>query len=167
MGIFTNFTIDYEKQSYFLSTICNSTISNFEFDESNGRIGFDVIGRNGTVGFCRIAMPVTLIQNECIILVDGKVPLVFGKNWSTSTYGYRCFVYANTGVTRKVTIELELPEGGTSPSFLVPALIAVSLVAIVLILITLIRGNLGEKIRSKFLKKQSLILRNYYSVRSS
>jgi parallel beta-helix repeat protein len=167
MGIFTNFTIDYEKQSYFLSTICNSTISNFEFDESNGRIGFDVIGRDGTVGFCRIAMPVTLIQNECIILVDGKVPPVFGKNWSTSTYGYRCFAYANTGATRKVTIELGLPEGGTSPSFLVPALIAVSSVAMVLVLITLIRGNLGKKIRSKFLKRQSLILRNYYSVRSS
>jgi hypothetical protein len=166
MGIFTNFTIDYEKQSYFLSTICNSTISNLEFDESNGKISFDIIGRNGTVGFCRIAMPLTLIQNKCIISLDGnfRQPL---RNWNTSTYGYRCFVYANTGVTRKVTIELGLPEGGTSPSFLVPALIAVSLVAIVLIIITLIRGSLGKKIRSKFLKRQSLILRNYYSVRSS
>lgn len=166
MGIFTNFTIDYEKQSYFLSTICNSTISNFEFDESNGRIGFDVIGRNGTVGFCRIAMPVTLIQNKCIILLDGNFlqPL---RNWNTSTYGYRCFLYNNTGVTRKVTIEFELPEGRTPPSFLVPVLIAVSSVAMVLVLITLMRGSLGKKIRSKFLKRQSLILRNYYSVRSS
>jgi parallel beta-helix repeat protein len=154
MGIFTNFTIDYEKQSYFLSTICNSTISNFEFDESNGKIGFDVIGRNGTVGFCRIAMPVTLIQNKCIILLDGNFlqPL---RNWTTSTYGYRCFLYNNTGVTRKVTIEFELPEGRTSPSFLVPVLVAASLVAIVLVSIILMRGSLGKEIRSKFLKRQS------------
>jgi parallel beta-helix repeat protein len=161
MGMFTNFTIDYEGQSYFLSTICNSTISNFEFNESSESIGFNVIGLNGTVGFCRIAIPVTLIQNKFTILVDGKVP-VFGKNWNTLTYYYRCFVYANTGATRKVTVELGLTEAGTSPSFLVPALIAVPSVAIVLILITVIRGNLGKKVRSKFLKRQSLILSNCY-----
>jgi parallel beta-helix repeat protein len=160
IGTFTNFTIDYEEQSYFLSTICNSSISNFEFNESNGKIGFDVIGCNGTLGFCRIAMPVKLIQNECVILVEGEVP-VLGKNWTVSNYGYRSFVYANTGATVKVTVELRLPQVGTSPPFLVPALIAVSSVTIVLIVIILARGNLGKKIRSKFLKRQSLVSRIY------
>jgi parallel beta-helix repeat protein len=169
MGTFTNFTVEYEKQSYFLSTICNSTISNFEFNQSSGSVEFDVIGLNGTVGFCRIAIPLTLIQNKYIIQVDGAHATP-GKNWNTSTYDYTCFVYLNTGATRKVTVELGLSEAGSSPSFLIPALIAVSLVAIVLILlilITLRRGNLGKKIRSKSLKRQSLILRNYCSVRSS
>jgi len=151
-GMFTNFTVNYGTQIYSLSTICNSTISNFEFNESGGKIGFDVIGRNGTLGFCRIAMPLTLIQNKSTILLDGDSlqPL---RNWNTSTYNYRCFLYDNTGVTRKITIELKLPEGGTPPSFLVPALIAASLVAIVLVSIILMRGSLGKEIRSKFLKR--------------
>jgi hypothetical protein len=154
MGIFTNFTVNYEKQTYFLSTICNSTISNFEFDESNGTISFDVIGRNSTVGFCRISAPLTLIQNECIISLDGNFlqPI---RSWNSSAYAYRSIVYVNTGVARKVTIEFELPEVGTPPSFLVPALIAVSLVAIVSVLIVVMRGSLGKEIRSKFLKRQS------------
>jgi hypothetical protein len=161
MGMFTNFTVDYETQTYFLSTICNSTISSFEFDESHGKISFDVLGPNDTIGFCRIAIPIALIQHKCIILVDGRVPPLFG-NWTASTYGYRYFVYGNTGVAKKVTIEVELPGKGTPPSLLVPASIAVSLVAIVLIIIILVKGGLGKKIKSKFLKKQSLILRNHY-----
>jgi parallel beta-helix repeat protein len=161
MGMFTNFTVDYETQTYFLSTICNSTISSFEFDESHGKISFDVLGPNDTIGFCRIAIPIALIQHKCIILVDSRVPPLFG-NWTASTYGYRYFVYGNTGVAKKVTIEVELPGKGTPPSLLVPALIAVSLAAIVLIIIILIKGSLGKEIKSKFLKKQSLILRNYY-----
>jgi parallel beta-helix repeat protein len=166
MGMFTNFTVNYGTQIYSLSTICNSTISNFEFDESNGKIGFDVIGRNGTVGFCRIAMPLTLIQNKCIISLDGNSlnPL---RNLNTSTYNYRFILYDNTGVTRKVTIELEPPEGRTPPSFLVPVLVAASLVAIVSVLIILMRGSLRKDNKSKFLKRQSLIFRNCSSVRSS
>jgi len=152
MGMFTNFTVNYGTQIYSLSTICNSTISNFEFDESNEKIDFDVIGRNSTVGFCRIAMPLTLIQNKCIISLDGNF-LQSLRNWNISTYNYRYFLFSNTGVTRKVTIELELPEGRTPPSFLVPALVAASLVAIVSVLIILMRGSLRKENKSKFLKK--------------
>jgi parallel beta-helix repeat protein len=138
VGIFTNFTVNYGTQRYPLSTICNCTISNFEFDESNEKIGFDVIGRNGTVGFFRIAMPLTLIQNRSTVLLDNDY-LQPVRNWNTSTYNFRCFVYMNTGVTKRITIELDLTEGGTPPSFPVPALVAACLVAIVLVLITLIR----------------------------
>jgi parallel beta-helix repeat protein len=152
MGMFANFTVNYATQIYFLSTICNSTISNFEFNESNGNIGFDVIGSNGTLGFCRIAVPLTLIQNESTILLDGNSLLLL-RDRNDSTYNYRCFLYDNTGVTRKITVLLKLPEGVTPPSFLVPALIAVSLVAIVLVSIILIRGSSRKEIRSRFLKR--------------
>ena len=152
MGIFTNFTINYGTQKYAVSTICNSTISNFEFEESNGKIGFDVIGRNSTIGFCRIAMLLTLIQNKCIIRLDGNFPQSL-RNWTISTYGYIYFLYNNTGVTRKVTIELETPEGGTPPSLLVPALVAGTLVVVVLVSIILIRGSLRKENKSKFLKR--------------
>lgn len=154
MGMFANFTVNYGTQTYYISTICNSTISNFEFNESNGNIGFDVIGSNGTLGFCRIAVPLTLIQNESTILLDGNSLQPF-RDRNDSTYNYRCFLYDNTGVTRKITVLLKLPEGVTPPSFLVPALIAVSLVAIVLVSIILIRGSLRKGIKSKFLKRQS------------
>ena len=154
MGMFTNFTIAYKGESYFLSTICNSTISNFEFNASSESIGFNVIGLNRTQGFCRIAIPLTLIQNRCTILVnDIKVSGKSTSAWNSSTYGYRSFVYNNTGVASRVTVELGPVGGGTSPSFLVPVVIAVSLVVILLVLMTLIRGNLGKKIKCS--KKQS------------
>jgi parallel beta-helix repeat protein len=158
MGVFTNFTFEYEGRPYSLSTICNSTISNFEFNESSRSIEFDVVGLNSTVGFCRIAMPLTLILKGSTILVDGNLT-ASERNWNASGCNYRSFLYENTGTTMKVTVEFEpATAGAASPSFLVPALIAVLLVAIVLVLvlITVMRGNLGKKVRSKLMKSQSL-----------
>jgi parallel beta-helix repeat protein len=138
MGFFTNFTISHNSQTYFLPTICNSTISNFQFNESQEKISFDVSGPSGTVGFCRIAIPTALIQNESIIKVDGGRPIIT-INWTDSTYDYRSFAYAHTGLSRKVTIDLELnstppPPNENPPLFWVPILTAAILVAAAVII---------------------------------
>jgi len=129
-GMFTNFTIFYESQKYFLSTICNSTILNFQFDELHKRISFDVSGPNSTAGFCRIAIPETLVQklwqSNYTILVEGNVPVNI-LNWTSSVYSYSYFIYHHAETSQEVTIIPELSE-----IMVLPLLILTSLIATIL-----------------------------------
>jgi parallel beta-helix repeat protein len=145
MGAFANFTFLYDSEEYSLPTICNSTISNFQFDKLHEKISFDILGPNATIGFCRITIPTVLIQRKCIILVDDRVPII--RNWTASTYGYRYFLYGNTGLVRKITIEFELPGKGTPPSLLIPILIVSSVVIVVLILTIFKKGKWERKFK--------------------
>jgi parallel beta-helix repeat protein len=144
MGFFTNFIISYDSIEYSLPTICNSTILNFQFDNLHGKISYDALGPNGTIGFCRIGIPVIFIQPKYSILVDENVP--FFRNWTADTYGYIYFLYANSGATRKVMIEFELPGKASPPFLLVFILIAAPSIAIILVLI-IFKKKLGKKAR--------------------
>jgi parallel beta-helix repeat protein len=133
MGFFTNFTISCNSQTYFLPAICNSTISNFQFNSSQQKISFNVLGPSGTIGFCRIAILSVLIQNKSRIRIDGGIPIL-NISWTKSPYHYWSFAYTHTGASRNVTIELEImpsppPPNENPPSLLIPILIAVILVA--------------------------------------
>lgn len=145
MGMFVNFTVLYESQKYFLSAICNSTILNFQFDELHKKISFDVFGSNGTMGFCRIAMPTMLAQGNSSVLVDGNAP-VYVRNWTSLTYSYGYFVYEHSGVAQKVTITLELPRTVVPPLIMVVAMIITSL----LIVAIFIAAILMRRKRRKF-----------------
>lgn len=126
MGIFKNFTFTYKSQIYFLSTICNSTIVNFQFDETNKKISFNVTGPNGTIGFCRTTMSV-----NHTVLVDDHAPSYFW-NWTFSRNTYSYFAYQHTDVPRKVTISLELTEG-TAPSSLTATLIVIAIILVAVV----------------------------------
>jgi len=143
MGMFTNFTVQYESQTYFLSIICNSTISNFQFDKSNGKISFDVSGPNGTVGFFRIASPTTLIHNKYSVYIDDKAP-PYIRNWTVSTYIYGYLLYLHTDVPQRVTVALDLPKSELPP-FLVPTLVATILTATALTIIIFMKRKTKVK----------------------
>jgi len=125
MSVFTNFTFHHESQRYFLSTICNSTISNFQFDELHKKISFDVSGSNGTMGFCRVALSTRLAQGNYSVLIEGKAP-AYIRNWTFSTYNYSYFTYEHTGIIQKVTITLELPTTVVPPLMMVITIIITS-----------------------------------------
>jgi parallel beta-helix repeat protein len=108
MGMFENFSFTYKSQMYFLSTICNSTILDFQFDEANKEVSFNVAGSNGTMGFCRIDAAFNYT-----VLVDGRAPS-YVRNWTFSRETYTYFRYEHTNVPRKVTVAVELSEG-TAP----------------------------------------------------
>lgn len=137
MGMFTNFTVQYGSQTYFLSVICNSSVSNFEFDKVNGKVSFGILGPNGTIGFCRIAAPTTLIQSKYIVSVGDGAP-AYIRNWTVSTYIYGYFLYLHTVVPQKVTVALDLPKN-EAPPLLVYTLVATILIAIALTIIILLK----------------------------
>lgn len=51
---------------YEVAVVSNSTLSDFHFDPSATKVGFSVIGPDGSVGFCRVAIPKGLLWVESI-----------------------------------------------------------------------------------------------------
>ena len=81
MGIFSDFNISFERETYHVTTICNSTISDFNFkigtETGNKIISFNAISDDNSVGFCRITIPTELLMYPYIVLIN--------SNWVTPT----------------------------------------------------------------------------------
>ncbi|MFQ5999361.1 MAG: nitrous oxide reductase family maturation protein NosD [Candidatus Bathyarchaeia archaeon] len=109
MGMFSDFPVTWEEKTYHVTTICNSTISAFQFDQVNEVIRFNVTGENETLGFCRIRIPKALMDYASYtVLVDGSTPLMEKElPRSNSTHEYLYFTYTHS--TREITITPELP----------------------------------------------------------
>jgi len=105
MGMFSQFEITNQGQTYTITTICNSTITNFGY---TGTIDFNIKGTEGTGGFCRIVIPNTLYDHNYTILIDGSPPLNENElPLSNATYTYLYFTYSNS--PHSVTIVPEFP----------------------------------------------------------
>jgi len=91
MGMFSDFNATSE---YQVQTICNSTISAFQFNGT--AIIFKVAGEGGTTGFCRICIPTALMNSPYDVLVDGiEVPFTL-LSCSNATQSYLYFAYAHS-----------------------------------------------------------------------
>jgi len=103
MGTFSNFTVTWKGENYHVTTICNSTISNFRFEigpeTGNKIIRFNVTGKDGTVGFCRAAIPTDLMNYPFIVLVDEEEITPTSLNVSDSTHVYLYFTYIHSSHT--------------------------------------------------------------------
>jgi parallel beta-helix repeat protein len=105
MGTFSDFTIEWEEQIHHVTTICNSTISDFQFNGT--AILFNVTGEDETAGFCRIRIPTTLINNAFTVYVDGVNTTYTLLPRSNATYSYLYFTYNHS--TKEVIIIPEFP----------------------------------------------------------
>lgn len=127
MGMFSDFTICWNEQDYSLTAICNSTISNFQFNTSLRIISFDVTGKLG-IGFCRVTIPNILVQDlwrqNYSVLLNGE-PWPF-RNWTDSESTHLYFVYPHS--EHKVVIVPEFPS-----ALVLPLLVVVSFVIIALL----------------------------------
>jgi parallel beta-helix repeat protein len=112
MGPFSDFTVTWEEQLHHITTICNSTISNFNFNDAyNGSMKaliFNVTGEDETAGFCRIRIPTTLINNAFTVYVDGVNTTYTLLPRSNATHSYLYFTYEHS--TKEVVIIPEFPS---------------------------------------------------------
>jgi len=115
MGVFSDFSVTHQEETYHVTTVCNSTISAFQFDDVNKVISFNVTGEDETLGFCRICIPKALMNYTSYnVLVDGAEPLMQKElPCSTSIYEYLYFTYLHS--THEVEI---VPEFATWTSML-------------------------------------------------
>jgi len=109
MGMYNQFKIQWEGETYIVTTICNSTITNFDFGITyQNAISFNVTGPEGTAGFCRIVIPHALLGDNYTILIDGSPPIMEKElPLSNSTHTYLYFTYTLT--THEIIIVPEFP----------------------------------------------------------
>jgi hypothetical protein len=97
MGMFSDFSVIYQEETHHVTVISNSTVSEFEFEigpeTGNKIIRFNVTGKDGTVGFCRVRIPTELMNYSYIVMVDSEeiAPTFLGV--SNATYAYLYFTY--------------------------------------------------------------------------
>jgi parallel beta-helix repeat protein len=120
MGMFSDFKATLE---YNVQTVCNSSISDFQFNGS--AICFKVTGEDGTIGFCRICIPRALMNETYQVFVNGTEVQCNLLPCSNTTHSYLYFTYNLS--TQKVII---IPE---FPSFLIlPIIMTATLLAVIL-----------------------------------
>ena len=93
-------TVEYGGTTYHVTTLSNSTISNFTFDQPLRKISFNVTGILGTSGYCNVTILNELLEGPYTVLVDGSTvtPVVSHNATHTSLY----FIYTHS--RRKVEI---------------------------------------------------------------
>jgi len=105
MGTFSDFTVTWKEETYHVTTVCNSTISDFRFEirpeTGNKIIRFNATGNDGTVGFCRVAVPTELMNHPFIVLVDEEeiTPTLLDVSDSTHVYLYFTYIHSSHTIT--------------------------------------------------------------------
>jgi len=98
MGEFSDFTVTLGEKNYSITIISNSTISQFSFSPVDERISFMAAEENGTMGFLRITVPNTLLQNlhggNLNFSVNGEQP-VLRRKWTDEKFTYLYFSDVN------------------------------------------------------------------------
>jgi parallel beta-helix repeat protein len=137
MGEFSEFTANLRGETYVITIISNSTISQFSFSPDDTKISFNAIGESDTKGFSRIGVPNALLQDlhngSLSVSVNGEQPALERK-WTDGPHTYFYFSYVN-----------DVSDSMTIPW---PIIIATSILITVLILLFLIFGK-----RSKTLSR--------------
>jgi len=137
MGKFSYFSVVLGENIYSISVISNSTVSQFQFAPDDRTISLSATGANETLGFARIAVPNSMLQNlyggNLSFLINGEQP-VLEREWMDEAYAYWYFSYANSAF-----------ETAIDP-WLIVAVAAVFLIAFVLVF-WFVRRKLGDSPR--------------------
>jgi len=106
MGLFSDFSVDYEEETYHVTVIGNSSISDFQFNGT--AIIFNVSGENKTTGFCRICIPKALMNDTYKVYVNDTEVEYDILSCSNITHSYLYFTYQHS--IHEVTIIPEFPS---------------------------------------------------------
>jgi parallel beta-helix repeat protein len=118
MGMFSDFKATSE---HYVQTICNSTISHFQFNGT--AISFNVSGENDTTGFCRICIPTALMNATYKVYVNGTEVSSSLLSCSNSTHSYLYFNYTHS--TQEVIIVPEFPSSLILSLFMIATMLAI------------------------------------------
>jgi len=106
MGIFSDFDVTLERETYHVTIISNSTISDFRFEigteTGNKIIRFNATCEDDSVGFSRVTIPIELMKYPYIVLVDGREVIPTLLNVSDETNVCLYFTYFNKNYTIKI-----------------------------------------------------------------
>jgi hypothetical protein len=117
--------------AYNVDTVSNSSITDFNFNPSAKTLSFDVTGASGTVGFCRVIIPLPLMWcpnlEDWTVTVNGT--LIENRAVLTdANYTYIYFTYNHSTEPIHIQSTNVIPE--LQPSMLMPLLMATTLMAV-------------------------------------
>lgn len=102
MGMFNIFDVTLGRKIYQVTVISNSTISGFQFEvgkeTGNKIINFNVVDKNGSVGFCRVTIPTELMRYPFIVLTDDVEVTPTLLNVSDITKSCLYFIYFDKNI---------------------------------------------------------------------
>jgi parallel beta-helix repeat protein len=118
----------WNETAYSVDTVSNSTITDLTFNQTGKTLSFNVTGISGTLGFCRVAIPKTLMScaslEDWIVTVNGT--LINDRTIINSTsYTYIYFTYHHSTETVQITSTSAIPE--FQPYMLLPLLMIITL----------------------------------------
>ncbi|MCW4045018.1 MAG: right-handed parallel beta-helix repeat-containing protein [Candidatus Bathyarchaeota archaeon] len=135
MGLFFDFTITCDEQLHHVTIISNSRISDFNFNNAyNGSarvLEFIVAGPNATPGFCRMRIPLALMNDITAVYLNQASTSYTLLPISDSSHNYLYFAYSH-GAVNEVKI---LCEPSSVLNF---SLIVILLVIVILFLTTVV-----------------------------
>lgn len=109
---------EWNETTFPIQTKTNSTILNFNFDQPNRTIRFNVSGPSGTIGFCNVTIPNTLLWGNFAVLVDGNPPASLTRTGNT-THTFLHFTYEiSSSLKVQIIGEYAIPEFQTWASIL-------------------------------------------------
>ncbi len=121
MGMFSDFEATPE---HHVQTVCNSTVSDFLFEHFTPSeirvISFNVMGEDGTTGFCRICIPTALMNEPYTVLVNATEVSYNLLPFSNQTHSYLYFTYSHS--KQQVIIIPEFPSFLFLPLFIMATL---------------------------------------------
>lgn len=120
-GSLQTFNIVVESDTYPVTVLSDSSLSNLQFSQPSAQISFDVIGPRGMSSSCNVTIPKTLMQGPWSVELDGSdLPFTTDENGDVLVLS---FAYSHTS-THSITIVA---------SWVVPEFAAASLMALLLI----------------------------------
>jgi parallel beta-helix repeat protein len=133
MGLFSDFPVTWQEETYPVIAISNSTISGFYFSQPNKAIGFSVNpSADEGSGFCMVNIPVSLLGGPYTVVLDGvrlTNPLETSNGTNCSLY----LTYNDSSHDVKITGTTVVSAHPQFPSFLLLLFLAAALAAGVVI----------------------------------
>jgi hypothetical protein len=124
---FKVFNVVWKDIHYSVSTLSNSTVTHFVFNQTLAQISFNVTGEYGTIGYCNATIPKSLLSGNWTIRIDNTTvtPTIAGND----THSFLHLTYTHTS-TLRVTIRgtwviPEFPSFLILPLFMITTLLAV------------------------------------------
>jgi parallel beta-helix repeat protein len=105
MGAFYDLHVVLNSQTYDVNLISNSSVSGlrFTFGEETGNkmVIFNVAGEEGTIGFCRIMIPLSLMESPFVVVGgEGEItPKLLSVSNATNAYLYFTWVHSNQTIS--------------------------------------------------------------------
>jgi len=123
----------WNETTYYVHTISNSTVSDFNFSSEEKQLSFNVTGADGAIGFCRVGIPRELLwcdnPEQWKVMVN-NTSIEDRRIIEDTNYTYLCFTYNHTTIKVQIQGTYVIPE--FSSDIILPLFTIITSIAIIL-----------------------------------